>query len=51
MSTEYRIERAGPAYIVIDAHGEQVDTYATEETARQDIERCEKEDAIYETAK
>jgi hypothetical protein len=52
MSTKYRIESAGPAYIVIDPWGEQlVDTYPTEDAARQDIERCKKEDAMWETAK
>ncbi len=51
MSNEYRIEPAGPAFIVIDYAGEQVNTYLTEEAAKQDIERCKKEDAMYETAK
>jgi len=51
MSNEYRIEPAGRAFIVIDDVGEQVDTYPTKEAAQQDIERCKKEDAMYETAK
>jgi S-adenosylmethionine/arginine decarboxylase-like enzyme len=52
MSTEYRIEPAGPAYIVIEPWGEQlVHTYPTEDAARRDIERCKKEDAMWETAK
>jgi hypothetical protein len=28
-----------------------VNTYPTEETAKQDVERCKKDDAMYETAK
>ena len=52
MTNDYRIEPAGPAFIVIDPWGEQlVNTYPTEDAARQDIERCKKEDAMYETAK
>jgi hypothetical protein len=52
MSTEYHIEPAGPAYIVIDPWDEQlVDTYLTEDAARQAIERCKKEEAMWETAK
>jgi hypothetical protein len=52
MTTEYRIEPAGPAYIVIDPWGEQlVDMYPTEEAARRDIERCKEEEAMWETAK
>jgi hypothetical protein len=51
MSDEYRIEPAGPSFIVIDDAGERVGTYPTEDAARQAIERCEKEDRMYETAK
>jgi hypothetical protein len=52
MTTEYRIDPAGPAYIVIDPWGEPlVDTYPTEDAARQAIERCKKEEAMWETAK
>ncbi len=36
---------------MIDAAGEQVDTYLTKEAAERDIERCKKEDQMYETAK
>jgi hypothetical protein len=51
MSNEYRIEPAGNAFIVVDPWGEQlVDLFSTEEAAKQDIERCKKEDAMYETA-
>jgi hypothetical protein len=51
MNTEYRVETAGSQFTVIDPWGEQVDTYATEEAAKQDIERCKMEDAMHETAK
>jgi hypothetical protein len=52
MSNEYRIEPAGNAFIVIDPWEEQlVDVFPTEEAAQQDIERCKREDAMYETAK
>src|SRR4030095_6881733 len=52
MSNEYRVEAAGGAFIVIDPWGERlVDVFPTEDAARQDIERCKKEDAMYETAK
>ncbi len=51
MSTKYRVETAGSQFIVNDPWGEQVGTYLTEEAAKQDIERCKKEDAMYETAK
>jgi hypothetical protein len=51
MSNEYRIEPAGTQFAVIDAGGERVNTYPTEAAAKKDIERCKKEDAMYETAK
>jgi len=51
MSTEYRIEPAGNQFSVIDLWGEQVDSYPTEDAARQDIERCKKKDTMRETAK
>jgi hypothetical protein len=50
MSNEYRIEPAGNAFIVIDDLGEHVNTYPTEEAAKQDIERC-KHEAMHEAAK
>ena len=37
MSNEYRIEPAGPAFIVIDPAGEIVNRYTTEDAALQDI--------------
>jgi hypothetical protein len=51
MSNEYRIEPAGTQFAVIDAGGERVNTYPTEEAAKKEIERCKKEDAMYKTAK
>ncbi len=51
MSTEYRVEAAGSQFTVIDPWGEQVNTYPTERAAKQDIERCKKQDSMYETAK
>ena len=52
MSDDYRIEPVGNAFIVIDPWGEQlVDAYPSQDAARQDIKRCKKEDAMYETAK
>jgi hypothetical protein len=52
MSNEYRIEPAGPAFTVIDPWGEHlVNTYPTEDAAKKDIERCKREDSMYESAK
>ncbi|SRR6266480_5087142 len=51
MSNEYRIEPAGAQFIVIDPAGEQVNTYPTIEAARQEIERCKREEKMYESAK
>jgi hypothetical protein len=47
MSNEYRIEAAGNAFIVIDPWGERlVEVFPTEHAAKQDIERCKREDAL-----
>ena len=51
MINEYRIEPVGSRFAVIDPWGERVGTYPTGEVAKQDIERCKKEDRMYETAK
>ncbi len=51
MSAEYRIEPAGHQFTIIDAAGNQVGIYPTEETARQAMERRRKQDAMLETAK
>jgi diaminopimelate epimerase len=48
---EYRIETSGNQFVVIDSFDEVVDTYTSEEAAKQAIEQCKKEDAMYETAK
>jgi hypothetical protein len=52
VSNEYRTEPAGGAFIVIDPWGEPlVGVFSTEDAAKQDIERCKREDAMYQTAK
>jgi hypothetical protein len=52
MSDDYRIEPAGTQFTVIDPWGERlVNAYPTEEAAKRDIERCKREDAMYQTAK
>jgi hypothetical protein len=51
MNTEYRVETAGSQFTVIDPWGERVNTYPTERAAKQDIERCKKQDSMYKTAK
>jgi hypothetical protein len=52
MSDEYRMEPAGDAFIVIDPWGERlVDVFPTEEAAKEEIERCKREDALFETAR
>jgi hypothetical protein len=51
MSNEYRIEPASSSFVVVDPWGERlVDLFPTEDAAKQDIERCKKEDAMFETA-
>jgi hypothetical protein len=50
-TNDYRIQPAGTQFILIDPWDEQVAAYPTEDAARQGIERCKKEDAMYETAK
>jgi uncharacterized protein YcgI (DUF1989 family) len=47
----YRIEPAGTQFRVIDPEGEQVGTYSSEADAQQDMERCEKQYAMVDTAK
>ena len=51
MSTEYHIEIVGSRFIVIDPDGEIVNTFHTEDAAKQDLERCKKNDEMWETAK
>ncbi len=48
---EYRIETSGNQFVVIDSLEEVVDRYDTEDAAKRSIEQCQKEDAMYETAK
>ena len=40
--SDYRIERVGTRFTVIDP----LDTYPTEEAAKQDIGRCKKEEWV-----
>ena len=47
----YRIEPSGNEFVAIDSLEEMVGRYATEDSAKQSIEECKKEDAMYETAK
>ena len=51
MRAEYRIESAGHQFTIIDAVGNQVGIYPTEEAAQQAVERRRKQDAMLETAK
>ncbi len=51
MSNEYRVETAGREFAVIDPGGVRVGTYGTEHEAKPDVERCKRDDAMYETAK
>jgi hypothetical protein len=50
MNTEYRIEPAGDQFIAIDPNGDKVNTYATVDAAKEGIERCKRDDAMWETA-
>ena len=51
MSAKYRIEPAGSAFRVLDPWGEYlVDLFPTRKLAQQDIERCKREDEMYDTA-
>jgi hypothetical protein len=50
MKNEYRIEPTGNQFTVIDPWGEQVNTYLRQNAAKQDIQRCKQQDALYETA-
>jgi hypothetical protein len=51
MTNDYRIEPAGSAFKVLGPWGEYlVDLFSTREAAQQDIDRCKKEDEMWETA-
>jgi hypothetical protein len=43
-------EPVGEKFIVVDPYGEIVGSYLTEDAAQQDIERCKKKDAMWDTA-
>lgn len=52
MNADYQIKRAGRQFKVLDPWGEYlVDLFPTREAAEKDIERCKREDLLYETAK
>lgn len=51
MNTEYRIEPVGNQFIVVDPWDEIAGRYPTEDAAMQDIERCKKDDRMWESAK
>lgn len=48
---DYRIESVGGGFVLIDDANEEVGSYGTEHEAINDLERCQKEDAMWETAK
>lgn len=51
MTDEYRIEPSGSGFRVLDPWGEYlVDLFPMREAAQQDIDRCKREDEMYETA-
>jgi hypothetical protein len=50
MNTEYRVEPCENGFLVFDPWGEIVDRYPSEEEARQNSERCKREDSIADNA-
>jgi hypothetical protein len=51
MSTKYRIETSGNQFTVFDDVDDTVGVFPNRDAALQAIERCEKEDAMWESAK
>ena len=51
MQNQYRIEPVGTQFRVIDPEGAHVGTYSSEADAQQDMERCEKQYAMQDTAR
>jgi hypothetical protein len=52
MNPEYRIEPSGRQFTVIDPWGDHlVELFPTEDAAKQEIERCKKNDEVWEAAK
>jgi hypothetical protein len=49
--SEYRVETHGTEFVVIDHTGVAIGVYPTEDAAKQDIERCQREDVMWESAK
>jgi hypothetical protein len=51
MTKEYRIEQIGHQFIAVDPWDEIVDRFQSEEEARQSIERCKKQDEVWDMAR
>ena len=51
MKSKYRIEPSGNRFTVFDDVGDTVGVFPNQDAALQTIERCEKEDAMWESAK
>ena len=47
---EYRVKLIENQFRVIDAFGEEVGAYSTEDGAKEGMERCEKDSAMLDTA-
>jgi len=47
---EFRVELIGNQFRVVDAVGEEVGAYTTEDAAKEAVERCEKDAAMLDTA-
>jgi hypothetical protein len=50
MSSDYRVERVGSRFTVIDDAGSHVDLHDSEKAALREVERCKWEDERWETA-
>jgi hypothetical protein len=51
MNAECRIESVGTQFIVVNPWGENVGSFRTKEAAQEDIERCQKKDAMWRSAR
>jgi len=50
LTNAFRVELIGNQFQVIDASGEEMGTYPSEDAARQAMERCERDAAMLDTA-
>ncbi len=50
LANAFRVELIGNQFRVIDAGGEEMGTYRSEDAARQGMERCERDAAMLDTA-